>query len=520
MKIDKTSYLMFAVFLIFGLINLFIFKMTSNLMASLGVLVIASGVVGMLSQRLNKGDATKETIELLNRINENDLMLEIEDENDPTLIEIKKMVNGLKENFRQQVNMSTNITDISNELIRIASDSAEAMTSIRSSAEVTCDSSERQVQMLQEISQGAKDIVDTLTNMTVEMSETAHFAEESISSAQKGIEATANIKNTMHGIKELVVDTGEQIEDLKSYSEKVVSMTENIRAIAQQTNMLALNASIEAARAGEHGRGFSVVADEVGKLSNQTTQVSNQISEIVGVLQSEIATIASLMKQETKRVEAGYIEVQNTIDDFSKINMSLKESVKRVKAMNEAITDINASGEEVAAGIESVSQFSNEIYAQMEESQAQTNLQNQKLGELKKTAGKLNKDADDMQQYVANKVMEGKMLKAVNYIIDEAKGKQVDDNLINKWLKETGVDVIYVTDTEGSVTHCNEGSIGLNLYKVDASFESLRDGRERFVTTPIKKRIEDGKLFKFLAVIGEDHKIYQVALSIESLLKF
>jgi methyl-accepting chemotaxis protein len=519
MKIGKSSYLMFAVFLTFGVINLLVFKLISNLIILSVLVILFSAAAAILTRKTDNGGTTKETIDLLNRVNENDLMIEVED-NNPVNSEIKKMVDGLKENFRQQVNMSTNITDISNKLISIAGDSAEAMTSIQSSAEVTCDSSEKQVQMLQEISTGAKDIVDTLTNMTVEMSETAEFTEESISSAQKGIEATVNIKNKMHGIKDLVVNTAEQIEALRVYSEKVVNMTENIRAIAQQTNMLALNASIEAARAGEHGRGFSVVADEVGKLSNQTTQVSNQIGEIVRVLQSEIVTIANLMKQETKHVEEGYIEVQNTIEDFNQINISLKESVKRVKAMTEAVTDINASGEEVAAGIENIAQFSNEIYAQMEESQAQTNLQNQKLIELKQISDKLNKDADNMQQYVTSKVMEGKMLKSVKYIMEEAKNKQINDSLINKWLKETGIDVIYITDREGSVTHCNEECIGLNLYKVDENYVKLKQISTKFITTPIKKRVEDGKLFKFLAVLGEDGKIYQVALSIESLLKF
>ena len=84
------------------------------------------------------------------------------------------------------------------------------------------------------------------------------------------------------------------------------------------------------------------------------------------------------------------------------------------------------------------------------------------------------------------------------------------------------MDVIYITDKDGVVRYCNEmGVIGiLNLYSADKSILALKEGKIKYSATPIKKRVEDGKLFKFLAVIDENNIIYQVALSIDSLLKF
>jgi methyl-accepting chemotaxis protein len=519
----KTSYISFIMLLLCFITNVVIAKFLNNWIVNLGLGVVFAIIGTLLLEHIYK-TITQDIKGLVNRINENDLMIDIDrDEDGPfggIIKEIKKMVEGLKDNFRQQVNMSTQITKASDELNKIAAESAETMANIQSFAEVTCDSSEKQVQMVQEISISAKEIVDTLINITDKMNETSEFTEESINAAQQGINATSSIKNKMAGIRDSVTNAAEQIESLKEYSDKVVNMTGLINSIAQQTNMLALNASIEAARAGEHGRGFSVVADEVGKLSNQTTQVSNQISEVVDTLQKEILSIANLMKQETRRVEEGYIEVENTITDLNKINDSLRASVDKVKQMGEAVNNVSANGEEVAAGIEEISQFSSEIYAQMEESQAQTNLQNQKFMELKMIADKLSKDSDEMQQQVANKVMEGKMLKAVDYIANKAKGKQINDTLLNEWLRDTGMDLIYITDRNGVTVYCNDKpAIGLDLYKIDASFIALREGKIKYTATPIKKRIEDEKLFKFLAII-DDGIIYQVALSIESLIKF
>jgi len=157
----------------------------------------------------------------------------------------------------------------------------------------------------------------------------------------------------------------------------------------------------------------------------------------------------------------------------------------------------------------------------MQETTAQVILQNEKVATLQEITEKLNQSADYMQQYVTSKVMEGKMIKSVSHVQKAVKNKDITDGIINKLLVETGVDVIYITDNKGEVKYCNEkGSIGLKLYEVDLSFQALKEGKVKHVATPVKKRFEDGRLFKFLAMIDENGIIFQVGLSIDSLLKF
>lgn len=519
------SYITYGVIFIFFAINAVIFKLIHNWVI-IGILtVVLSGIATLVVEGRYK-KALRNLNFLVNRINENDLMIEIDNKTHglfkEIVNEVKRMVEGLKDNFRQQVGMATNISNVSTELSNITNESTETMGNIQSFAEVACENSEKQYQMIEQITESIKDITENLSNMSSEMDETAKFTTESIGAAQKGIDGTKNIKNKMSGIKELVVNAAKQIEDLKEYSEKVVDMTDSINSIAQQTNMLALNASIEAARAGEHGRGFAVVADEVGKLSNMTTEVSHNIGLVVNNLNSEILIIANLMKCGTVSVEEGYEEIENTIEDFSKINNSLMASVDKVKYISSTINKASENSNEIFAGIEEVTQFSNETFAQMKESQTQINSQNEKLANLKTIVSNLNQSADDMEQYVTSKVMEGRMLKAVNDIIKELKNKQVTLDIINELLNRTGMDVIYITDKDGIIRHCNEkGCIGvLNLYDVDKGYSVLREGKIKYLATPIKKRVEDGKSFKFLSVIDENNIIYQVAQSIDSLLKF
>jgi len=392
---------------------------------------------------------------IISRINENDLLTDIDGDTKgftgELLREIMKMIEGLKANFKQQVNISTQISEISSQLSSVSTETLISMETIAASTEVTSENSEKQFQMLEQVTEGTELIVETLQNINQEMGSTVKFTTESIAAAQKGIEATEEVKNKMEITRDLVVNTAKKIEALKRYSEEVVKLIDLINSIAQQTNMLALNASIEAARAGEHGKGFAVVASEVSKLSNETSQVSSKIESEISTLQHEIVSIAQSMERDTLHVEEGYVVIQQTMDDFSVIRESLRASVERLTKADNAIKAVNNSGQEIAAGIDEVTSFSKEISSQMQETTAQVILQNEKVATLQEITEKLNQSADYMQQYVTSKVMEGKMIKSVSHVQKAVKNKDITDGIINKLLVETGVDVIYITDNKGEV---------------------------------------------------------------------
>jgi len=157
----------------------------------------------------------------------------------------------------------------------------------------------------------------------------------------------------------------------------------------------------------------------------------------------------------------------------------------------------------------------------MQENTAAVILQNQRELEIQKVMDKLRDESNYMLEYVTSKVMEGKMLREVQHIKKWVENNKVNNDSITKLCKETGMDIIYITDEKGVVKHCNDKqALGLNLYDVDSSFSALRNGSKKFIATPIKKRIEDDELYKFLAIVNEKGAIYEVGLSMNSLLQF
>lgn len=461
----------------------------------------------------------------LKSMNKNDLMIKIDEKvknsNNEAIKEIRKMLEETKSNFKRQVDISIQIANMSEKINVISCETQSAMEVVATSAEVTCQSTEQQLNMLSNLSDKTHDIVNTLHKINKEMESTAAFTIDSIKRVQMGIEDTTTVKEKIEVTKNLVKNTAINVDKLIDYYEDVVSMIDLINSIAEQTNMLALNASIEAARAGEHGKGFGVVATEVSKLSKETSEASARIEEVIATLKEEILNISKDMERETVHVEEEYRYIEKTVDSFNKVQEDLKSSVEKINLMSDNIKEISNKSIEIQKNIDEVTDFSKDITSEMQETSAQVVLQNEKLTTLNNIIDELSSTADEMQEYVTTKVMEGKMLKDVRYIIDRTKGKVIDNNLLNTLIKETGVDVLYITDNKGNVKYSNDKqSIGLNLYDLDSSFEQLRSKQKLYVTTPIKRRVEDNQLFKFLAMLDENDILYQVGVSINSLLKF
>lgn len=139
------------------------------------------------------------------------------------------------------------------------------------------------------------------------------------------------IKN-MQELKEDIQRIMKTIDELEDNSKKIGGIVNVITGIADQTNLLALNAAIEAARAGEHGKGFAVVADEVRKLAEQTKDSSSSITELV---QGTIAHIANVIEQIStinKVVDTGNHEIKLTTDVFDNILGSSRDNNKMIKS--------------------------------------------------------------------------------------------------------------------------------------------------------------------------------------------
>ena len=164
----------------------------------------------------------------------------------------------------------------------------------------------------------------------------------------------------MCGIDKLVTeiaDVSHDIDKLQANSDNIGSVVEVITNIAEQTNLLALNAAIEAARAGEQGRGFAVVADEVRTLANRTQSSTHEINEMIEELQTRTNQAVEVIKKATEQAQQEAKKVEETAESLGEI----AGSVDQITAMNQQITEATSQQSGLMAEVDQSLQKMNEI---------------------------------------------------------------------------------------------------------------------------------------------------------------
>jgi len=185
----------------------------------------------------------------------------------------------------------------------------------------------------------------------------------------------------MDKIETIMKQAVSKMQSLEFQTQEITALVRLIQNIADQTNLLALNAAIEAARAGEHGRGFAVVADEVRKLSEQVAVSVKDITGFVNKIQNESREVSVSLEQGYAEVQAGSEQIQKTTDMLIEMESSLNEMIQNILIVSDkmsgltentanmsvAIEEIASISQESAAGVEETSAASQQINSSMEE---------------------------------------------------------------------------------------------------------------------------------------------------------
>ncbi|GFO68063.1 methyl-accepting chemotaxis protein [Geomonas limicola] len=149
--------------------------------------------------------------------------------------------------------------------------------------------------------------------------EMSNSAQKTSTATRSGAETIDKMRSIMGEIEQMVIGTMEAVKALGTNSERIGDIVVAIEDIADQTNLLALNAAIEAARAGEQGRGFAVVADEVRNLAERTSRSTREIQSIIGALQGDVKNVVNSMEQSASSVRNGAVDVQHSSEAMNVI---------------------------------------------------------------------------------------------------------------------------------------------------------------------------------------------------------
>ncbi len=260
------------------------------------------------------------------------------EKDDDDIGQLFKSFNKAVENLR---NMLLNVTSAVNK-------TASAVSEISSSTEEMAAGSAEQTQQATEIATSVEEMTRTILETTKNANSAANAAKDAGNTAKNGGQVVKETVDGMHRIADAVESSSLIIQNLGNSSNQIGEIIQVIDDIAEQTNLLALNAAIEAARAGEQGRGFAVVADEVRKLADRTTKATKEIAEMIKTIQTDTTQAVSSMNQGTEEVKKG-------IELADKAGNSLNEIIEGSEKVVDIASQVAAASEEQSSASEQIS---------------------------------------------------------------------------------------------------------------------------------------------------------------------
>ncbi|MDO8690968.1 MAG: methyl-accepting chemotaxis protein, partial [Dehalococcoidia bacterium] len=313
---------------------------------------------------------------------------------------------------------SASITETSSSMEQLS----EAIGQIAKGAQAQASAMEQSSRMINQMSQSIKRVASGSEAMAAGMLETQQ-------AAQNGVQAVNRSSQGMESIRDRVQLSARKVRELGEHSGQIGAIVETIDDIAEQTNLLALNAAIEAARAGEHGKGFAVVADEVRKLAERSSKATKEIAQLIATVQKGTEAAIEAMEKGSKEVEEGNklaSEAGRALEDILRnitaSSMRIQEiaasamqmenaNAEVVKATDDvsSITEENtAATEEMAAGaqqvveaVESIAAISETNAAASQEVSAATQEMTAQVEEMTASAQALAEMANSLEELVA-----------------------------------------------------------------------------------------------------------------------
>ncbi|MFK7789151.1 MAG: methyl-accepting chemotaxis protein [Phycisphaeraceae bacterium] len=335
--------------------------------------IIGIAVAFVLSRRISK--SLNQVVSRAQSIASKDLSVEkLDIKSKDEIGDLANAVNDMLDSLRE----------IISEVAQSSKAVASASTEIAGSAEELSRGMEEQQSQAMQVSSAIEEMSASVVEVARKSADAARDADEAGRNATQGGLVVSQTVDGMNEIAMVVNESARAVQELGQRSEQIGQVILVINDIADQTNLLALNAAIEAARAGEHGRGFAVVADEVRKLADRTTKATEEIAQSITAIQSETGQAVSRIEQGTSKVEDGVQLAQQAGTSLASIVDGSNNVSQMIRSIAAAAEEQSAASEQVSRSVEQIAQVTRQSSDASSQSALAANDLSQRAEELLK----------------------------------------------------------------------------------------------------------------------------------------
>jgi methyl-accepting chemotaxis protein len=324
---------------------------------------MVNGWRGLVSEIQSNADQITEASEQILSRSEQDLLAaeaitSSAEETGLAMAEMKASAEGISENTKTLFSSTEGIVSATDQMFSAIKQVAHSTEELSELADIT--------------EMGMNEMVISVMRVTKNAEDSSQFYRETTEISVQGQDSVRQVVDSMEKIRQMVSSATQTIESLEAKSQEIGMIVEVIDGIADQTALLALNASILAAQAGEYGRGFAVVAEEIKNLANRVALSTKEITQIIQGIQKQSVEAAQIIRKGGSAVEEGVRLVHQAGESLNRITVSAKNSWSVARDIAQTVQEQRSTVERIKGSLERVTERINEINSATQEQEAQS----------------------------------------------------------------------------------------------------------------------------------------------------